>query len=153
MKSVHPAFDTATCTWFVEEPAAEARSLARLQRMLPDYQLIGYEPNGHKPTRWPTMQETERAMLPEAVIVSAAAPHSPEFKSRVDRSDKPPKKYGHRQGADRKYDHDAILNLWSIGLKATEIAIRLNMPAPSVTGIVADYRRRKDPRAATRYRT
>lgn len=54
MKSVHPAFDTQTRTWFCTVPdsarAIEAPSLAELQTLLgPDVTIIGYHPVGTVP--------------------------------------------------------------------------------------------------------
>lgn len=53
MKTVHPAFDTQTRTWFCIAPASdpprmiEAPSLADLQALLgADVEIIGYRPVG-----------------------------------------------------------------------------------------------------------
>ena len=50
-----------------------------------------------------------------------------------------------------KYDHNTILNLWAEGLTGPEIGLKLRLPRSTTAAvIVADYRKRGDPRAIRR---
>lgn len=162
MRTVHPAYDPITQSWFVE--GKEARTLARLQRLLPDCEFIGYDPNGNWQPPVPPKVELSPDIIERSYSKPKAAPPPPAIKPTVSQptvsppykgppklEDNPAKKVGRPMGADRKYDHDTVLAHWAAGMTNREIANLMNMPPGSVSQIVYDYRKRGDARAARRY--
>ena len=61
------------------------------------------------------------------------------------------KRAGREVGEGRKYDHEAILDMWAHGSSSMEICLCLGITVKSAVGtVLAAARRRKDPRSTLR---
>ena len=129
MPTFHPAFDTTTAKWFVDQ--FEASSLKQLKKLLPRRsKILGYFPQGFKDIPpWPKEQTRVAApyQLRPPQFVHPTAPRAPVAKC-----------------------HEQVLDLWAKGLLTNQIANRCNIKRGVVAGIVSRARKRNDPRAVKR---
>ena len=131
MVSIHPAFDCATLTWFID--SFEAPSLRQLKKLLPPRtQIEGYYPKGFNSLpSWPTGQT--RVHIPPKFqppqFFNPTAPRAPVVPC-----------------------HEQALALWAKGLTAQMIGVRCGVTRGVISGIVSRARKRGDARAAIRGR-
>jgi len=134
---VHPAFDTETMTWYLENPAVEAKSLRELKQLLgKGYQILDYYPNGSPATIWPTL------VLPEPIErVAQAAPAQQQPAKRRAAATKG------NWGTKKKYDYEAIARMWLDGYTGPEIGEALGLPKSTTAAqIIARLRDAGDTR-------
>lgn len=153
---VHPAFDPVTCLWFLET-GEEARSIADLKGKLPEnVKIVGYYPNGYdgkfkvKPpttTEPPILRPNYNPLATEPKII----PPSKRSGARLKPVQQMPLRKINGGNRRRKYDHDAILNLWVKGKTGKQIALELGIADwKKVCQIVSNERAYGDARAVSR---
>jgi beta-galactosidase GanA len=132
--TIHPSFDPSSGLWFTDD--AEAPSLRELRSKLGGHRvrIAGYFPGGYR-ERAPWADERRPLFVQSAR--SARVPAKPMERLW--------------SGPQRRYDHDAVLDMWARGKSAPEIAAELGISNWKRAGeIVVDARNRGDPRAVSR---
>lgn len=157
MVQVHPSFDTQTKTWYLDS-GEEALSLRELKKQLIPYTRIeGYYPNGYthkiayrEPAAHPQKQQIQNPPIAR-VAQGVETQQNDEIKPTIPR---PTIKRSYPDANSkwpRKYNHDAILNLWFAGLDGPTIASELGIERwQAVVNIVWMERQNGDPRAVER---
>ena len=155
MKTLHPAFDVTTGTWFVEGSKEEACSLKELKKLLNPCKFVGYHPNGYIQTvSWPKTQSRiiingAKSLQQSFQSSSKTAQPKPARQRMVDESK--PKKIGTSRHKFSAELIDKILTLWVAGVEGPEIGRRLGLPAPTTAAVtVARLRKQGNPRALAR---
>lgn len=154
---VHPAFDPVSCLWFLET-GEEAKTISDLKKQLPsNVKIVGYFPNGYdglvrvNKCRVEPRESTQnynplsKANVPKVI----SAKRSGIRLHPVREMPKRPK--AKRVASNRKYDYEAILNLWAKGMTGPQIAGELNIEDwKKVCQVVSIARKDGDPRAVSR---
>lgn len=149
MITIHPEFDGQ---WFTRDEAGkiiQAPTLRLLKEKLgKGYRIKDYYPNGyHKRTIW--SEPVRSAIEPLQYNVKTEMYVGKNIEPEPPPPIPPPVVVKKRKR--RTYDHERILDLWSQGWQAPQIAKLLGIPQwTRVGGIVSRYRHLGDPRAAPR---
>lgn len=144
---LHPAYDPSARVWYIEDLDVEAPTLAALKILLPeDVELVGYEPNGITVRHAPSTPRD--AMRPRVYNGSHSGPqaHGNTVARRVAAQPDAPR----RPGFQRVFSHDNILNLWE-GRSQQQVADAVGCSKNLVHKVVAEGRKKNDPRAVTQY--
>lgn len=142
MTLIEPTFDPATRTWFTD-CGAEARTISALLVALPPGTRVrDYHPCGYVAVRECASPERGRdqpRLRPSIVDLA--------WRTRAPVAQVAPRRRVSAGGKNRKYDHDAVLNLWAAGRSVPSIAAALSMERPAICSVVQYARGKGDARA------
>lgn len=136
--TIHPAFDLATRTWYVEGWKREFRTLAELQSVHPKRVIVGYAPEGYRVPPWPKDP--------------APARRSFDATPRPQQWGKPRRPHcTFRAVGDPVARRELILSLWATSdITINQVAERAQCSPSLVSSVITQARKNRDPRAVYR---
>ena len=153
MQTLHPAFDIKTATWFVD--GQEAKTLAALLILFPkDTKFEGYWPEGYQAVR--PKGDAQRVYLPIRSSFNLQSPDKYKAATLSTKTVEPPKPkrytYTPKLNKPRRYDHNAVLDLWAQGFTGPAIGQRLGLHSSTTAAQIVCQYRGIDPRTVARGR-